>query len=75
MRHSSSYEDFRRERLKQGASTSGSHSHVPSFGIRKAKSEPDVGLQNMQKNVEVVMCVCVCKYTLRDVVLPTVTEG
>ena len=63
MRHSSSYEDFRRERLRQGGSATGGQSPVPSFGIRKAKSDPDVGMQNMQKELEVddvCACLCVC---------------
>lgn len=69
MKHSSSYEDFRRERLKQGGSATSGQSPVPSFGIRKAKSDPDVGMQNMQKDLEVVCdyvcaCLCVCRCVL-----------
>ena len=53
--HSSSYEDFKRQKLHQrsGASSSGAASPQPSFAIRKARSDPDVGMKNLQEDVEV----------------------
>ena len=62
---SSSYEDFKQSKLQEtgggvpmssGRSEGGSvpPSPTPSFGIRKAKSDPDVNKHNLMKDLEVM---------------------
>jgi hypothetical protein len=55
----SSYEELKQVKLQKStggssvASSSGTASPVPSFGIRKARSDPDVNKHNQQKEIEV----------------------
>lgn len=60
MRHSSSYEDFKQNKQHEMGSVSGrseTASPAPSFGIRKARSDPDVNRHNMTKELEVSLCI------------------
>ena len=56
IKHSSSYEDFRKQRLQQGgAPPTAGGGQGTGFGIRsKARSDPDISRQNLQKDLEVL---------------------
>ena len=79
----SSYEDFKQSKLQEtgggapmssGRSDGGSvpASPTPSFGIRKAKSDPDINKHNMMKDLEVLMnliqldtiVLCTCTWAI-----------
>ena len=56
MKHSSSYESFKQQKQQSsspGSVRSGTSTPPSGFGIRKARSDPDVNLHSMQKEVEV----------------------
>ena len=55
MKHATSYDDFKKQKLQQASSVSSSGTTTPvlSFGIRKARSHPDVNMHNLQKELEV----------------------
>lgn len=52
---STSYEDLKQSKLQKagGSPASNSGTSTPSFGIRKARSDPDVNKHNLQKEIEV----------------------
>ena len=55
MKHATSYDDFKKQKIQQASSisSSGTTTPVQSFGIRKARSHPDVNMHNIQKELEV----------------------
>ena len=61
MTHSASYESFKLKKLSGsttpvaagGSVRSAASSPQPTFGLRKVRSDPDVNMHNMQKEVEV----------------------
>ena len=79
MKHSTSYDDLKKKKQRESSGTSsvGSRSGTASpqpgmgFGIRKARSHPDVNVQSLQKEVDVSLKPIWFACQLKIVFVPT----